>query len=281
MGTLTNKFWLTELKVLYLAEFKSVKPCETLLNPGWFSVIIVVSGTINFIEGSSTIRLSRGDMSIVSGLGQVNASDLPLRICLLSCTLDFAIINRVARFGNGYSEVLANQSSFVLSLEKNEILYMIQLFALLQKNYSGQHTIFQRKMILLCIDLMLYAFSELCHKYGESITVHSHNEKTVTNFIMQVQQNCKMHHDVKFYAESLFVSKGHLRKLVRTVLGISAKYLIEMTLVSEAYILLANDQLSITEIGESLNFSSPSTFSSFFKRHAKLSPTQYRMTLKS
>lgn len=280
MDTLTNKLWLTELKVLHLADLKSIKSCEKLLNPGWFSLIVVVSGKINFIEGSSNIRLLAGDMSIIPSLAQVNSLELPLRICLLSCTLDFAIINRVARFGNGYAEVLNNQSSLVLSLEKTEMLYMVQLFGLLKKNVCGEFTIFQHKMVLLFIDLILYALGELYYKYGKNITVHSRDEKIVMGFIMLVQQDCKVHHDVKFYAASLFISKGHLRKLVRGILGISAKYFIEMTLISEAYSLLANDKLSVTEVGEYLNFSSPSSFSHFFKRHTKLSPTQYRTTLK-
>jgi AraC family transcriptional activator of pobA len=277
---LTNKLWLTELKVLYLADFKSIKACNEILNSGWFSLIIVISGKINFIEGSSNIHLSAGDMSIVPSLAHVSDLGLPLRICLVSCTLDFAIINRVERFGIEYTEVMTNQLPFVLSLEEAEISYMVQLFGLLKKNFCGQYTIFQYKMVLLCIDLIFYAFSELYYKYGENKMVNSHNEKIVMSFIMLVQQNCRAHHDVKFYADSLFISKGHLRKLVRSVLGIPAKYFIEMTLISEAYSLLANDKLSITEVGEYLNFSSPSSFSHFFKRHTKLSPTQYRMTLK-
>lgn len=280
LDTLTNKLWLTELKVLYLADFKSIKACGKILNPGWFSLIIVVSGKINFIEGSSNIRLSAGDMTIVPSLAQVNALCLPLRICLLSCTLDFAIINRVERFGIGYTEVMANRLPFVLSLEEAEISYMVQLFGLLEKNFRGHYIIFQHTMVLLCIDLILYAFSELYYKYVEKATVHSRDEKIVRGFIKLVQQDCKVHHGVKFYAASLFISKGHLRKVVRGVLGISAKYFIEMTIISEAYSLLANDKLSIREVGEYLNFSSPSSFSHFFKRHTKLSPTQYRMTLK-
>lgn len=280
MDTLTNELWFTELKVLYLADFKSIKSCHKLLNPGWFSLIVVVSGTINLIDGSSIIRISKGDMSIVPQLAQVNTLGLPLQICLLSCTMDFAIINKIAIFGTGYIQVLNNQTPSVFSLEQAEIHHMVQLFGLLKKNVSGKYTIFQSKMVLLCIDLIFYAFGELYYTFGKNIAVHSPSERNVMGFIMLVQQNCKRHHDVKFYADSLFISKGHLRKIVRTVIGVSAKHLINKAVISEAYVLLVSNELSITEIGEHLNFSSSAAFSSFFKRHTKLSPTQYRQNLK-
>lgn len=280
MRTLTYKLWLTELKVIHLVDFKSIKMCKTLLNPGWFSLIQVVSGTINFMDGSSSIRLSAGDMYAVPSMAEVIAVTPPLQICFISCTMDFAVTNRFSRSGIGYIEILTNHSPFVLSLTQTEIRDMIELFGLLKKKVF-RYTIFQEERVLLCVNLILYEFSGLCYKYGENtIVVHCHREKIAMNFIMLVQQNCKMHHDVSFYADSLFVSKGHLGKAVRNVIGMSAKHYIEMAIISESYSLLANDNLSITEVGEHLNFSTLSSFSGFFKKYTKLTPTQYRLNLK-
>lgn len=281
MRTLTHKLSLTELKVLHLVDFKSIKTCNTLLNPGWFSLIQVVSGTINFMDGSSNIRLSAGDMYAVPSMAEVIAVTPPLQICFISCTMDFAVTNRFSRSGIGYIEMLTNHSSFVLSLTQTEIRDMIELFGLLKKKVFSRYTIFQEEMALLCFNLILYEFSGLYHKYSENIiVVHYHREKIAMNFMTLVQQNCKMHHNVSFYADSLFVSKGHLGKAVRNVIGMSAKHYIEMAIISEAYSLLANDNLSITEVGEHLNFTTLSSFSGFFKKYTKLTPTQYRLNLK-
>lgn len=281
MRTLTYKLWLTELKVLHLVDFKSLKTCNTLLNPGWFSLIQVVSGTINFMDGSSSISLSAGDMYAVPSMAEVIAVTPPLQICFISCTMDFAVTNRFSRSGIGYIEMLTNHSPFVLSLTQTEIRDMIELFGLLKKKVLSRYTIFQEEMVLLCVNLILYEFSGLYYKYSENIiVVHYHREKIAMNFMTLVQQNCKMHHNVSFYADSLFVSKGHLGKAVRNVIGMSAKHYIEMAIISEAYSLLANDNLSITEVGEHLNFTTLSSFSGFFKKYTKLTPTQYRLNLK-
>jgi AraC family transcriptional activator of pobA len=252
------------------------------LRPGWFSIVLIVSGTIDFFVGSSTVRLSTGQLYAVPSFAKAGAIVSPTRFYLVSCTIAFAINNRIAKYGMGYIELIASQSHFVLSLSKVEVKHMVQLAELLKKKVSDdKYPVFQDEMVLLCLNLILYEYGALYYRKGENaIAVHSRNEKIVMGFIALVQQNCKVHHDVKFYADSLFVSKGHLRKAVHCVTGTSAKYFIEMAIVSEAYLLLANDNLSITEISEDLNFSTLSSFSGFFKRHTKLSPTQYRLNLK-
>lgn len=273
--------WYRELKVLYLSECKSVKACNALLKPGWFSMILIVSGSVDFIVGSTIVRLQAGQLYAVPSEAKAGTVVSQIKFYLVSCTIAFAINNKIAKYGTGYIEVITAQSHVVLSLSKVELKHMIQLAELLKKKISNQnHTIFQHEMILLCLNLLLYEYSSLYYKKGENVlAVHNRKEKIVIGFIGLIQEHSKGHHDVKFYADSLFVSKGHLRKAVYWVTGMPAKYFIEMAVVSEAYLLLADGSLSITEISEQLNFSALSSFSGFFKKYTKLSPTQYRHNL--
>ena len=251
------------------------------MNPGWFTLIVVVSGSVSFTDSSSSIRLSAGNMFAVPRGVKISKPGSPLKICTISCTLDLAITNRAARFGSICIKMLTSQSPFVFTLMASEMRYMIWLFGLLRKKISDRNTIFQGEMVMLCLNLLLYEFCGLYYKYGQSTAaVYSGNDKIVTNFITLVQLHCKEHHEIKFYADFLFVSQGHLRKMVRAVIGMSAKHFIEMAVISEAYMLLADDNLSVAEVAEYLNFKDPSSFSHFFKRHTKLSPTQYRLNLK-
>lgn len=281
MNNLTDKRWLSELKVVYLADFTSIKIFAVLLNPGWFSLILIVSGTVDFMEGSFRVKLSAGNLYVVSRRAEVSAISLPVRICLLSCSIDFAITGRIARFGIGSMEALINQKHFVLSLTRDETREVVSLFGLLKKKIFNKHAIFQDEMVLLCFNMVLYEYIELRYKYGSNIARrHYRSEKIVMRFIALVHQHCKVYHNVKFYANCLYVSNGHLGKAVRSVLGISAKHFIEIALISEAYALLADHDLSITEVAELLHFDSPSSFSGFFKKYTKLTPTQYRLSLK-
>lgn len=281
MDTFTDKLWLKDLKVIYLSDLKSIKYLKTLLNPDWFSLIVVVSGSIKFNEGSFRIDITAGDLYVIPAVAQVNSFSAPLRICLLSCSIDFAIANRIVRFEINYLEALTTQSSCVLSITSVEIRHIISLFRLLKKMIINKQAVFRDVMVLLCINMIIYEYIELRYRYGKNtVAVHNSNEKIVIRFITLVQQNCVEHHAIKFYADSLYVSKGHLSKAVRSILRMSAKHFIEMALISEAYILLADTNLSITDVGEQLYFDSASSFSTFFKKHTKLTPTQYRLGLK-
>lgn len=281
MDTLKNKRWQKDLRVLHLTDFKSVKSRKTLMNPDWFSLLLVVSGTIYFMDGSSTVRLSEGDMYAVPRTAEVIKLTPSLTVCLMSSKRDFAITSRFSRSGIGYIEVLTGYSAFVISLTQTETSYLTQVFGFLKKKISSKDSIFQEEMVLLYVNLILYEFSGLCYKHNENtIAVHSRREKIVTGFMTLVQQHCRVHHEVSFYADSLFISRGYLGKAVQKVIGMPLKHYIEMAIVSEAYALLADDNLTINQIGELLNFRNPQSFSNFFKKHTKLTPTQYRLNLK-
>lgn len=281
METSNDKRWRTDLKVLYLAGYKRLRLYDVFSNPGWFTVIIVVSGSAGFTYNSSSIVLSTGEMCAAPYGSELTWLSGPLRICLISCTLDFAVSSRAVRFGSPCIEAVISQAVIILPLTESEMRQMIQLTKLLKKKKSARHTLFQDEMVLLCLHLIFYEFCGLYYKYGEDTALlYSRNDKTVSNFISLVHQHCKVHHEIKFYADSLFVSQGHLRKTVRGALGSSAKHFIEMAVIAEAYLLLADEKLSVAQIAENLNFKDTSSFSHFFKRHTRLSPSQYRLNLK-
>ncbi|BDU25175.1 helix-turn-helix transcriptional regulator [Flavobacterium sp. GSB-24] len=280
MGNKTDKFWLTQLKAAYLKDITSVKAGNALFVPGWLSLVFVVAGTIRFKEGSCTVELSAGDLFLVPSAAKLDAVPSPAQICLLCCAIEFVNNIRIVKFGFGYAKAIPYQDAFVLSLMLAEGGYMISLFEILTRNISNKDAVFQDELILLCVSMILYEYIELRFKYDKNTQKVPYSEKIVRSFIKQVQNNCVAHHDVKFYADALFVSKGHLGKLVRSNLGISAKYFIELAIISESYLLLEDDGLSITDIAEKLHFDSCSSFSGFFKKHTKLTPTQYRRSLK-
>ncbi len=255
---------------------------NSLLIPGWFSIIIVSSGEISFMIGSSLVRVSSGELYAVPHFGKAKVLISPLKIRLVHCSMAFAIANCTATFGTDLIDVLTDQSPLVLKLSAAEFKQMKFLMELLQNKTSiKMGTAFHDRIIVLCFSLILYEYGALHYRQrGFTRTIQNRREKIVFGFIDLVQQHSQVHHDVKFYADLLFVSQGHLGKAVRNVIGMSAKHFIKMAIISLAYSLLANDDLSITDIAENLNFSSTSSFSGFFKKYTNLSPTQYRLNLR-
>ncbi|MEP7302475.1 MAG: helix-turn-helix transcriptional regulator [Caldimonas sp.] len=78
------------------------------------------------------------------------------------------------------------------------------------------------------------------------------------------------------YAEALGVSPRHLNQCVRASTGLTASETIQQRLHLEARRLLMQSALPVGAIAEALGFSDAPYFIRFFKRHAALTPGEFR-----
>ncbi len=89
-------------------------------------------------------------------------------------------------------------------------------------------------------------------------------------------QNYRKEHLVPFYAEQLNITPQYLSLIVKSLTGRTPSQFIFERLYCEARTLLCHPNLSIKEISELLQFSDQSAFGKFFKKHAGLSPVEFR-----
>jgi AraC family transcriptional activator of pobA len=81
---------------------------------------------------------------------------------------------------------------------------------------------------------------------------------------------------VKFYAGMLNITPRYLNELTKEVSGRPAGDYIDEMVVMESKVMLKNTSLPIKQIAELLHFSDQFTFSKYFKKLTKLSPSEYR-----
>lgn len=274
--------YLKELIVQYFSKSVPFRTLELLRNSKWFSVIYITSGKIDFNVKTFTIHLSVGYVCFVPNAVVHQTIISPVQFYLISFTKSFAISNRIAKYGIGYIGALNSESPIWFKATKAESKYILQLITLLQNNLpERKFNLFQNEIVNLNFNLLLFEIIAMFYKRRRnSLSIHSRKEKIVIKFLDLIDKNSSHHHDLKFYADSLFISKGYLTKVIRIIMNVPAKHLIELAIISAAYQFLANENLTITNVAENLNFSNLSTFSSFFKKHTGISPTQYRLTLR-
>jgi AraC-like DNA-binding protein len=88
---------------------------------------------------------------------------------------------------------------------------------------------------------------------------------------------CFQHHcSVESYAECLNISADHLRVMVKKHTGKTVRELIDERVMLEARRLLAHTELGVSEVAWHLQFSEPTHFARFFKRHAGCTPLVYK-----
>lgn len=81
------------------------------------------------------------------------------------------------------------------------------------------------------------------------------------------------------FANQLTIHVNHLNKILKETTGQTTTQLINERIAREAKILLKSTNWTINEIAWSLGFKEPNHFSSFFKKWAKVSPTDFRQRM--
>lgn len=99
----------------------------------------------------------------------------------------------------------------------------------------------------------------------------------VSEFKERVAKNLTKTHKVSDYARMMSISPQYLNQVVKSVLGVTAKSLIQeqLTIKARRELKFSND--SIKEIAFRLGFSDPFYFSSYFKKEMGCSPSEYRV----
>jgi AraC family transcriptional regulator, transcriptional activator of pobA len=101
----------------------------------------------------------------------------------------------------------------------------------------------------------------------------------VKKFKALVEEHFHEWHQVKEYADALFVTPNYLNEVIRTSILIPAKDYIQHRLILEAKRMIVFTPKSAKEIGFNLGFDDPSHFSKFFKTNAGQSLQDFRESI--
>lgn len=86
----------------------------------------------------------------------------------------------------------------------------------------------------------------------------------------------KSQKQVNYYAKEINITEKRLNQATTKVLGKTPKEIIDDRIMLEAKRILAHTTESIKEIGYDLGFEEPTNFIKYFKKHSKLTPTEFR-----
>lgn len=119
-----------------------------------------------------------------------------------------------------------------------------------------------------------------CNNFCNISFDHSQNIETgntiYKNFKNLVDKNHAQWHATSDYANELFITPDHLNRVVKSLIGKTAKELIQSRISIAAKRMLYFSDLSSKEIGYELGFSEPANFSAFFKNCTGKSPSEFK-----
>lgn len=148
---------------------------------------------------------------------------------------------------------------------------------LIRDELTEDSTFGHKQVIRYLLKSVLIIF-EREHRNGtsEAIPFSSAYELQYLQFRELLEANFKNNYAVKDYAGLLNISTKTLTTITKRLTAKPPSNLIAERVILEAERLLAFTPLKVNEIGYQLGFEDPSYFVKYFKRHVKISPTDYR-----
>lgn len=96
-----------------------------------------------------------------------------------------------------------------------------------------------------------------------------------------LEEQYKNQKQVSYYAGRILITEKRLNQATTKVLGKTPKQIIDDRIMLEAKRLIAHTTESTKEIGFALGFEEPTNFIKYFKKHSRLTPTEFREKLAS
>ncbi|MFZ4929751.1 helix-turn-helix domain-containing protein [Chryseobacterium sp. Mn2064] len=166
--------------------------------------------------------------------------------------------------------------SIIKTTPKNSSLLQNLLDYLKKK--SRKQGKFTEEIIRTIIFNLLLETAEIVEKENGAHPEKEEGKKDLyLKFSKLIRENIRGQRTVQFYADQLCISNKYLIDIIKKACGKTPHEVIDETLLKEAYMMLGNPDITISEIAFELQFNSASAFGRFFKKHTSLSPSEYRI----
>ncbi|MDR6527895.1 AraC-like DNA-binding protein [Chryseobacterium rhizosphaerae] len=165
--------------------------------------------------------------------------------------------------------------SIIKTTEKNS-LQLQNLLDYLKKKSRKQGK-FTEEIIRTIIFNLLLETAEIIEKEINTVSQKEEGKKDLfLKFSKLIRENIRQQRTVQFYADALCISNKHLIEIIKKASGKTPHEVIDEALLKEAYVMLGNPDITISEIAFELQFNSASAFGRFFKKQTSYSPSEYR-----
>jgi AraC-like DNA-binding protein len=183
-------------------------------------------------------------------------------------------------FGNNKIE----EYSFYQSVKSNPELFYneeelqdIEVYFNLMKKESESVKSKQKEAILNLLDIINI---EISRKYSpennHKTPIYNHK---INQFEKLIDLHFKSEKSPSFYASKMNITLKHLNRICKTILNKTATELITERVILEAKRLLINQNKSISQIADELNYENYSYFAKLFKKETGNSPSEFRNKL--
>lgn len=150
---------------------------------------------------------------------------------------------------------------------------------MLKEKYKDTHHRFRNEIVNHYLQIFVMEMWNVFAGKMEQKTQNNDKASLFQRFLSFVEIHCMEYREVEYYANLLCITPKYLSEVCKKSSGKSASEWIQNYATSRLILLLRSHHLPLTEIADSMHFSSMSFFSRYVKKVLGVSPSEFRNSL--
>lgn len=244
----------------------------------WYSFTLVTEGHIILDNGAGEMIFTPNEMFVFypgSPIYIHEASNDYQGICLICDELMAhdtqafrnlikASVIPISNYGNSKVSLFPDDAQRLQSLMLLIRQYIMQPLSLKSEILEHLYSVFINDLI------SIQSFEKT------RLSISRQSEEIFISFYTLLTHNYLEHRDLKFYADSLFITTTYLSRIVKQITGRTVMECINELLAMEATRLLKSTALTVEQIADQLHFATSASFDKFYKRMRGTTPLAVR-----
>ena len=167
-----------------------------------------------------------------------------------------------------------------LQVSNDDILRLHSITTILSLSDKTHSNQYDKQAKTLLFEAFFYTLTSIIYKYTSAeLDVReqlSRSDDLMYRFTTLINTSCESERSVEYYAEQLGITPKYLSLVCRKKTGVNASKIIDAAVIHKAKALLQQQNMSILEVSQRLNFVSQSFFGKYFKQRTGISPSRYK-----
>ncbi|WP_158963538.1 helix-turn-helix domain-containing protein [Myroides fluvii] len=263
-----------------ISVFQPHKQPDVLIEEGYFSILFIKAGHLQFHQGNEALLVTKGHIVINTPARAEKPSYVSddCQVIGVKYTLDY--LKEITTLNNFYKTFAHFEYQYlpIWDLSPTEQQTIAELIRKLKRREEafGHHLFADHLFNLTFTELVLELIDIGSKQDKTSFQNYNRAEYLALQFMILARDAYKNETKLDFYADQLAVSVKYLSETLKSITGKTAKEILVELRMNQAKSLLATSDLDITEIAYALSYDSLSSFSRSFKLIEGMSPKEYR-----
>ena len=166
----------------------------------------------------------------------------------------------------------------VFHLDPDELEIIKTDFKQFFQRIRAPRSLFGEEIVGSLLTILLYDMWNIYSREIEKAEIEDITSRHFLQFLMSVQENCREQREVAWYASELGLAPKYLSEISKSITGRPAGDWIDSYTAHELQKLLSDQRVTLTDIVDTMHFSSQPALTRYMKRVMHKTPSEFRQS---